>query len=584
MSLTVNNKNLGHATAYAYAVAGGYTGTEEEFTELLGNIATDLSEIENLSVTVTTLPAGSSATASYADGVLSLGIPKGDKGDTGITPQLSIGTVSTLPAGSSATASIGGTAENPTLNLGLPEGHSGDANNISADFSTSKTYAVGEYVIYSGDSYRFTAVHAAGAWVGTDAVQVPLGNDVSALKSAFDALDASIYDTTTIDYIRCDQIPGATMRKGSSNKFTSYISIDSLTTYDSYYKVVEEDTQIWFEDTTSAYVSLCVGDSYTSQETIQGGALRLYCSNSVRYRKSDNNLPTRQSPVTVPAGGVFVVTVTTGGTDLVYGVNTETTKTVKSDFAEEIITQIPEDGVRVEIQTNSVILHGKKYNVTFTKKTTTQGYQWNITSLSGKGDNVLPSSTDIIGVLQYDGENNFMGGVHGNESNIEFSLWAEGHQITADGIYKNVRVWMNSHLYSVNDPTVNAVDRFVEMAFDENGWKCRNTFKVIVAGTVKVSYASGLFGFNRADVNLAVCNLGPVDLTSEVRQYYNYKFKQLIVNFANNLTVTMESNTAELGFVTYRSSTESYKAYFADVNNQAVSVGNYITGECKYTF
>ena len=78
-------KDLGTVTAYAYAVAGGYTGTEEEFTELLGNIAIDLSEIENLSVTITTLPAGSSATASYSNGVLSLGIPKGDKGDKGNT-------------------------------------------------------------------------------------------------------------------------------------------------------------------------------------------------------------------------------------------------------------------------------------------------------------------------------------------------------------------------------------------------------------------------------------------------------------------------------------------------------------------
>ena len=74
-------KDLGAVTAYAYAVEGGYTGTESEFEALLGNIAEDLSEIENLSVTVTTLPAGSSATASYNNGVLSLGIPKGDKGD-----------------------------------------------------------------------------------------------------------------------------------------------------------------------------------------------------------------------------------------------------------------------------------------------------------------------------------------------------------------------------------------------------------------------------------------------------------------------------------------------------------------------
>lgn len=74
-------KDLGVVTAYAYAVEGGYTGTEAEFVELLGNVATDLAEIENLTVTVSTLQPGSSATASYSNGVLALGIPRGDTGE-----------------------------------------------------------------------------------------------------------------------------------------------------------------------------------------------------------------------------------------------------------------------------------------------------------------------------------------------------------------------------------------------------------------------------------------------------------------------------------------------------------------------
>ena len=76
-------KDLGMVTAYAYAVAGGYTGTEEEFTQLMASLADEVSRIENLSVTVTTLPAGSQATASLNGSVLSLGIPRGDKGEKG---------------------------------------------------------------------------------------------------------------------------------------------------------------------------------------------------------------------------------------------------------------------------------------------------------------------------------------------------------------------------------------------------------------------------------------------------------------------------------------------------------------------
>ena len=94
---------------------------------------------------VSTLPAGSAATASMSgtteNPLLNLGIPRGiqgvkgdrgEKGDTGATgatgatPDFSIGTVSTLPAGSSATAEITGTAENPVLSLGIPQGVQGE--------------------------------------------------------------------------------------------------------------------------------------------------------------------------------------------------------------------------------------------------------------------------------------------------------------------------------------------------------------------------------------------------------------------------------------------------------------------------
>ena len=52
--------------------------------------------------------------------------PQGETGETGATPNLTAGTVTTLPAGSDATVSITGTAENPVLNLGIPQGIQGE--------------------------------------------------------------------------------------------------------------------------------------------------------------------------------------------------------------------------------------------------------------------------------------------------------------------------------------------------------------------------------------------------------------------------------------------------------------------------
>lgn len=79
--------------------------------------------------TVTSLPAGSSATATITgtspNQVLNLGIPIGSTGSPGSSNTLTIGTVTTLPVGSPATATITGTAPSQTLNLGIPTGATG---------------------------------------------------------------------------------------------------------------------------------------------------------------------------------------------------------------------------------------------------------------------------------------------------------------------------------------------------------------------------------------------------------------------------------------------------------------------------
>lgn len=170
MSIQVNNKNLGHATAYAYAVAGGYTGTEAEFTELLGNIADDLEQIENLTVTVETLAAGSSATASYSNGVLHLGIPKGDKGDKGDTG-------ATGPTG-------------PT------------GNGIASVAKTGTSGLVDTYTITytNGNTSTFTVTNGAEAVdntltiAGRAADAKKTGDEISELKEDLNATNAEVTD------------------------------------------------------------------------------------------------------------------------------------------------------------------------------------------------------------------------------------------------------------------------------------------------------------------------------------------------------------------------------------------------------
>lgn len=62
-------------------------------------------------------------------------------------------------------------------------------SSIADEFSSSSTYAVGDYVIYEGQLYQCTtAVTTAGSWNSSNWTQAVLGNDVNDLKSAFDGI------------------------------------------------------------------------------------------------------------------------------------------------------------------------------------------------------------------------------------------------------------------------------------------------------------------------------------------------------------------------------------------------------------
>ena len=96
-----------------------------------GETLLDFVTLSVVTVTVSTLPPGNDATATYDKntGTLALGIPqgatgnKGDKGNTGPANKLSIGTVS---SGKVASATITGEAPNQVLNLVLEKGEQGE--------------------------------------------------------------------------------------------------------------------------------------------------------------------------------------------------------------------------------------------------------------------------------------------------------------------------------------------------------------------------------------------------------------------------------------------------------------------------
>lgn len=80
----------------------------------------------------------------------------------------------------------------------------------SDEFSTTATYAAGDYCIYNNTLYRFTADKAAGAWDSSKVAATQIGDELSQLNSNVSALLSPV--------VRC-QITGVSVSAGTL-KFT----------------------------------------------------------------------------------------------------------------------------------------------------------------------------------------------------------------------------------------------------------------------------------------------------------------------------------------------------------------------------
>jgi|GEM_PF-6433533 len=165
---------------------------------------------------------------------------------------------------------------------------------VSNVFSTTTAYSVGQYVWYDGDGtgaklYRFTAAHAAGDWVGSDAVQVALADDVTDLKSAFETeIGAIDTNTVTVDYTSGDG--------GGDGKDIYTTGANAGTIYDS--PTYSVSRKISLADVTSVNVF------YTGSNGYSGYVF--YNANDGYIRSYAVPASTNQSPMDVPDGATYM--------------------------------------------------------------------------------------------------------------------------------------------------------------------------------------------------------------------------------------------------------------------------------------
>lgn len=135
------------------------------------------------------------------------------------------------------------------------------------------------------------------------------------------------------------EIAGATAYmgwNGTVNNSPSGISISSATPgYDSYLFITTQDMDIWFGAVSVNYLALTWGTAYTETVNNNGGTgVIAKCSNPVRLRTSDGNLPTEQNKLHVPAGSAVCFTLPQGKNQDVYGF--DSALVVRQTFADEV--------------------------------------------------------------------------------------------------------------------------------------------------------------------------------------------------------------------------------------------------------
>lgn len=446
---------------------------------------------------------------------------------------------------------------------------------IAPEYSSTSTYNVGDYVVQSDKLYKcISAIESAEEWTPARWTQISMGGEVNDLNSALNTIEGDMYQSSKLQFVEKSLAVIGTKFEGYNctvDSVNNKLILGTNALYDSYSFKIKNNTSIYVDIPASGLFNICVGnDANDDWYDGQYNQKFIDCTDPVRLRRNDGNLPNSSNPLATPINTILVFTVNSSVIPTMYIAEEE--QEIKIGF------------VNAHVTNNELTLSGDNYTVKFEKTTTTQGYQWNITSLKGKGGNVLPPTTDIIGVLRYSGQSNFTGGVHGNEEALTFKAMSNGAEIEDGKSYPTVNLEMTSHLYNPDDTDVVVADRFVNFVFTRNGWTARVTFKTLMSGTIEAAYPSGLFGFVASTADYFITNLGEVDLESSATPvYYNPLLKQAVINIKDNITINITADEYEQAFIAYRPGSNSFKVYW-QYRDKVVSVNDYITGICKYTF
>ena len=289
---------------------------------------------------------------------------------------------------------------------------------------------------------------------------------VNQLKADLEDIDSMLFSYVPMA-MEVTQILNIIAKTGYSGGGTSTsLRLSQNASYDSYYFFPDKTYSLYFDENVPAnkYVAIIHGVGYTSEE-IHSAYIDFLCSGgATRYRNSENNLPTKANPLTVNKGDIVVFTFLANEVYSVFGykdkpiikhqTNYSGTFTyngselkVVSDKAEYIFKRVTSDSIHID---------------------TWRLYQGDLVRTDGTKFNMWTNS-DAEGVVQISGEDDFIGGYHGDEIMTNLRIFVDGVDITNEsnisGDFNVISIYVESDVYHCNTS-----DLASTIAFKRNKW------------------------------------------------------------------------------------------------------------------
>lgn len=183
-------------------------------------------KINDMTITATGLAAGAAPTAELTevDGHYNivLGLPKGDKGDPGATPQITV-QVKTGEPGTAASVKQTGTAEAPVIELTIPRGDTGNIGSLTINGKTPDS--AGKVELTAADVGALSGTDATLTQAGEAADAQKVGEELNHLKNDVNA-KVNQSDALTLEEILAstdltNKVAGAEAVKTIKNDITS---------------------------------------------------------------------------------------------------------------------------------------------------------------------------------------------------------------------------------------------------------------------------------------------------------------------------------------------------------------------------